>query len=485
MAGNPVAKVLFDWDMNGNFTGTFDDCSALLGDDPGTDVLSIDRGANFEGSGATAGQASIRLQNRDNRFTAGYASSPIAGKVVPGVPVRLQGIYSGTTYPLFEGRVNRFSPSAEFGSRVVDVSCEDDMRKMEKRKVSLALAETRSIADFRAAMLAQIGFTAGQYSLSGSGAEMGKPPTSADGDAILDVMAALNEATRSIDFMRPLLAGGSQYVTKDRTTMIGQDAAATYPTADAAFDSWDVTGESKTNYQLVQAEPYVSSTDEEELWRASHAYTLAAGAQKIRIAKWSDPLILGKGRRPAERTRHEADLTGTASVSITYYSTSARIVLDGGASGGSVRNLTLFGYPADQTGLGYVESDRSSGDLAGRFDGDDVSSRFLASDDEAQGLADYLTWIGTQPPLTRPVVFFRQDMFPDILQREPGEKIIVSDARRGIVAQAVVIESISLRMAAGGHWRLSAPARSVPTVSFVQIGGDAAHGIGGSAIVGY
>jgi hypothetical protein len=484
VAGNPTLKVFLDWDVNGNYTGTHDDVSDRAVDDPGAEVFTREMGASLDGTAGTPGSCTVKLWNRDNKLTAGNAGSAVAGKIVPGVPIRVQAIYNSTTYPLFEGRVRRFVPNYDLPTASIDVLAEDEFTRFDQRRVSLALAESRSIWEFREALLQQYGLTAGQIALSKSAAEAQRVPTSADLQSLLSILGELNEATRSIDFIRPI-STGFQYVTKDRATLLGGAVAKTYVAGEVWAGSWDVSDEYKTNYQLVEAAPFVSVEEEEELWRHSRRIHLNPGQTRVKIAKWSDPLLLGQGDRPAERTRHEIDATGTATVSVTYYSRSARCVFSGGVSGGVVKEFAIYGYPAEQQGFGYEESDLSAGDLTGRYDGADVSSRFLASDTDALALAKYLTFVGTQPPLTRPALVFKQDLLPDVLQREPGDLIVFSDPRLGIVSQRVVLESTRLSMLAGGHWRMTAQSRSIPALSVVTIGGTAAQGIGGTAILGY
>lgn len=469
--------------MNGNFTDTNDDVSSRAATVSGN-VLSISRGTSFDGKSGVGGSAKVTLTNQDNRFTPGNTSSPLSGLVRDGVPIRIAATYNSVSYPLFEGVVTDIVPNDTYPLEV-ELACVDPMGRWADSAMALVLDESRSIWEFREDLLLQFGLSGSNYSLSQSGPEAVKVPTGADSDKLLDILADLNDATRTADFIRPL-AAGYQYVTKDRATLIGQAAAASYAADQIeSFDGWKATSDERVNYQLVQAEPFMPAEDEEELWSWPRQFTMSPGGSRVRIAKWSDPLIMGGGRMPAQTTRYVLDATDTVTVVVTYYSTSARVAFSGGASGGQMRSFKIYGYPAEQVSLGYEESDLSAGDPRGKWAGGEISSRFLPGDAEAKGLADYLTFIGSQTLLARPTITLKRNLFPDLLQREPAERITVANGRLGLTGQSVLIESTNLTMDAGGDWRLKMQTRLHPSLSLFTVGGSAAQGVGGTGILGY
>lgn len=485
---NPALKAYIDFDGD-NVLDAGEEVSQYAVVNPGDTVVSIDRGANFEGGTATPGTCTLRLTNNDNRFTPGYTGGPYGSNVNYGKMLRVDALYSATTYPLFYGTIRRIVP-IDGRPMVAEIYAEDMLYRADRIRSTQAFSELLAVYQFRQALI-EAAFGAGTHVLSNIGPEQSRLPMGADSESLQSLLADLNEATRSIDFVRPQAtptfgATAAKYVTKDRVTLQGLAAAASYATTQIeSLSGWDVEDSKKVNYQLVQAEPYTSAEEESELWRAARVISVPAGTTRVKIVKWSDPIILGKGRRPAERTRLLYDATGTASASATFYSTTARLVLTGGASGGDLKNLRVLGYPAQQVGLGYEESDLTAGDPMGEYAGQEVSSRFLASDSDAKGLADYLTRLGTLPLIASPTVKLKQNLFPDLFQREPGERITIAHGRLGLTAQDLLIESTSLQMQTGGRWSLSMKGRTYPFASIVTIGGDAAHGIGGSAILAY
>lgn len=488
MAGNPVLKAYIDFDDD-NVLDAGEDVSQYAVGDPGERILDVQRGANFEGGTATPGSMALKLFNGDNRFTPGNTSGPYGSNVKQGKRIRVDAVYSGTPKPLFVGRITQIVPNDQLPMSV-DILAEDKLSKADRMRVPAGLTAALSISAFRQQLL-DAAFGAGSSALSGSGPENTKLTLGSDAESLQDVLADLNEATRSIDFIRPVASPtfgetGSLYVTKDRATMQGLAAVASYAADQiASMNGWEANDREKVNYQLVQAEPYVSAEVEEEIWRAGKTIGIQTGTTRIKIARWSDPLIIGKGRRPAERTRLAFTASGTANANANFYSTSAKITMTGGALGGVLRDLRILGFPADQRGLGFEESDLSAGDPQGVYAGADVSSRFLANDADAKGLADYLTWLGTQPLIVHPTITLKRNLFPDILEREPGERITVAHGRLGLTAQDILIESTQLQMIAGGDWRLTITGRKFPFQSVFTIGGDAAHGIGGSGVLAY
>jgi hypothetical protein len=488
MAGNPALKVYVDWDDD-NTLDAGEDISAYAIAPAGGRVLAIARGTNLDGGSATPGTLALRLTNTDNRFTPGNTGGPYGSNVKAGKRIRVDAVYNSTTYPLFVGRITSIAASGSV-PLAVTVMAEDLLGRAGEVRSTKSLDATSSLAEFREELIEQA-FGSGTHALSHSGPESSKPPVAADAESLLGILADLNEATRTIDFVRPLASPtfgetASHYVTIDRASLQGLAAAASYAADQIAeIDDWNADTELKVNYQLAQAEPYTSVEYEEEVWRSARVIGLSPGQTRIKIAKWSDPLIIGRGRRPAERARLEYDATGTAGASAVYYSTSARLTLNGNGSGGELRRLRILAFPAEQTGLGYEESDLTAGDPMGVYAGREVSSRFLANDADAKGLAVYLTHLGTQPLVVRPRIRLRANLLPDTLQREPGQRITVAHGRLGLTAQDILIESTELTMDAGGVWQLTARGRKYPFASVVTIGGTAAQGVGGTASLAY
>jgi hypothetical protein len=73
--------------------------------------ISIQRGAQRELQRVEAGTATLLLDNRDGRFTAYNEGSPYFPNIVPMKRIRIQGVWSAVTYPIFTGFVETWPVS--------------------------------------------------------------------------------------------------------------------------------------------------------------------------------------------------------------------------------------------------------------------------------------------------------------------------------------------------------------------------------------
>lgn len=85
-----------DWTNAGSFTASADDVSGRIKNDLG---IVIDRGGDQPAilSPPMAGSMLFRLDNRSRDYSANNSTSPLAGLIVPGHPVRLKSDYLGIT----------------------------------------------------------------------------------------------------------------------------------------------------------------------------------------------------------------------------------------------------------------------------------------------------------------------------------------------------------------------------------------------------
>lgn len=484
MAANPALKAAVDWNNNGTFGDANEDISArVVGEGR---LLTITRSVDFMGGAGSPSDCRLSLDNSDNFFTRG-SSSPVSANLHPGRQLRIEAIYNSITYPIFHGWIRRIVPIPGLPGRA-EIIAEDALFRFSRRDSGVQLL-SRSLSDFRAALLTGIGEPSNRRDLSLSGPESTFLPTGADQQDIQSVLGEINNGTGTIHFIRPKTVANNlwEYVTIDRLTMLVTPSVATY--AADQIESWgqyDTNDEALINRQYVEAMPYVSSDGLELLWERRGSFNVAAGETRVIYARWSDPIRIGRGKRPADRIEFIGGQSGTVTRSINFYSTSAEITYLGGASGGTVTNPQLYGRPMQPEGLGAVRRQDSASIAAyGEWLGPEVTSSYIGSDDEAAGLASYRVFrYGT--PRSKPVIPLKRNTFPDMFQREPGQRIIASNGKLGITNMNFLIEGLTLAMDAGGSWSLALSCEEVvATQSFFTIGGSAAQGVGGAAILGY
>jgi hypothetical protein len=100
-----------DWSRDGSFAGTLEDVSPYVLAEVTT---SYGRERTQTDGALGSGQLAFALRNNGRWFSPENATSPIAGKVLPGCRTRFDKLYNGTLYTLFDGVLDDFSvdPSA-------------------------------------------------------------------------------------------------------------------------------------------------------------------------------------------------------------------------------------------------------------------------------------------------------------------------------------------------------------------------------------
>lgn len=97
-----------DWSRSGGFTGTLEDLSSYVSAD--TDIaVTVGRDTSQAGSELNAGTLDFALEDQSRNFAPDYASSPIFGKVAPGVPFSFTYTQSGSTTTLMSGPLDDFT----------------------------------------------------------------------------------------------------------------------------------------------------------------------------------------------------------------------------------------------------------------------------------------------------------------------------------------------------------------------------------------
>lgn len=111
-----------DWSRSSGFTGTLEDVSSYVSAD--TDIsITLGRDTSQAASELNSGTLGFALEDQARNFAPDYASSPIFGKVAPGVPFTFNYTQSGSTTTLFAGPLDDFTydPNVRrFSGQVLD-----------------------------------------------------------------------------------------------------------------------------------------------------------------------------------------------------------------------------------------------------------------------------------------------------------------------------------------------------------------------------
>lgn len=129
-----------DWDNDGDFTDPGDDVTART---LARDQVSIRTGRDQARSLAptSVGEESKLVSNLSRDYSPENSSSPLAGKLVPGRPVRDQATHDGLTYGLFRGRLDGFELHPEIQERTVSLSALDALAELAETEIHTELFE--------------------------------------------------------------------------------------------------------------------------------------------------------------------------------------------------------------------------------------------------------------------------------------------------------------------------------------------------------
>ncbi len=95
---------------------------------------------------ATTGRCTITLANSDRRFSPGNALSPLAGKLLPGRPVRVLAVDGSETVPLFYGFITRIAPGAGAQGSTCAITCVDGLAVLAQTRVGVPHEESKLVA---------------------------------------------------------------------------------------------------------------------------------------------------------------------------------------------------------------------------------------------------------------------------------------------------------------------------------------------------
>lgn len=469
----------------------------------GQSTLRWGRGANFDGSGESPGYAIVSVLNNTKRFSPYNASSPLASSLRVGKRIHVSAVYSAVTYHPFDGFLTRITQDPDTG--FAELHATDLLGVAKRREAPLIMSGSRTLRSFRGAILDGLGVPSADQSLGSGYGEAVVPYTGADAQPAASTLDSINAASGSIHFVRGK-SGGYEYVAIDRATLQAAAVAETFSDSDftqpfaETLGALDYTEEGLINRALVDASPRVIASSEVELWRLTTDPSLAAGQTLTIWAEWSSP---------ATSVRSSYVATGAPTVTVDAYARTARITITAGATAATVSAMALFGFPledfaytvqvvseeldaASQTTYGLRSyrlrrppSDPSTRQTAGAMYTGTISAELVGSVAAAAGLGSWLVYryrdVRARPPVTM------VNRLPSQLVRDVGDRVAVTSAQLSTAAAEFWIRGLETTIEShGATWRTSYDLEAAPPlVDIVTVGGTAAQGVGGTAILGY
>lgn len=155
------------WSVTADFDGDAIYETDLTGyvENPGSG-LRISRGIGRDGKPETS-SLSLALSNRSGDFTPENGASPFYGALVPGVPIRVTATHNAVDYTLWTGYVQAWRTTWKAGAvSMTQVDCGDLFWILQDAPpVNVTASTTRDTDGALVAIMAALGFTAGDYNL--------------------------------------------------------------------------------------------------------------------------------------------------------------------------------------------------------------------------------------------------------------------------------------------------------------------------------
>lgn len=161
--GAPVTahryQLAASWSRGGDYTGTLEDVTSYVLDEPEI-VASWGRTEPRATEDAAAGSMSFALRNDGRQFSPENTSSPIAGHVLPGTPVRFQvtNPADGTVTTVFKGPIDTFEVDPGAPARDFTATCSDGWGTPGDTKLSTAVFRGQRTGDLITVILDAIGW---------------------------------------------------------------------------------------------------------------------------------------------------------------------------------------------------------------------------------------------------------------------------------------------------------------------------------------
>lgn len=155
----PDYEFAVDWANNGSFTDPNDE---ITNDIVTQTTIVYGRDQDRQLSPGAVGNAAFSVNNSSRKYSPENVSSPLAGNLDPARPVRFQVSWSGTTYPLFRGRIDDFNVKVDRGDRNVDFTFLDGLALLQGVKLSTAVYPSLRTGDVVNTILDLAGWTGGR-----------------------------------------------------------------------------------------------------------------------------------------------------------------------------------------------------------------------------------------------------------------------------------------------------------------------------------
>jgi hypothetical protein len=144
--------IAIDWDRDGSFSGQYDDVTSY--------IISagwfLGERTPYQDT-ADNSTLTLVLNNSDKRYSPENGSSPMAGKLTPFKPVRIQSYDGSNTRTHWMGWIESIQPTVgTYGERTVEISAAGPMQFYKAAETALDLQENMRTNDIIAALIKEV-----------------------------------------------------------------------------------------------------------------------------------------------------------------------------------------------------------------------------------------------------------------------------------------------------------------------------------------
>jgi hypothetical protein len=470
--GLPTYDFAIDWAGDGSY--------ASPGDQALTDVISditmtYGRDQQRQLNPAAVGSASFSVVNADRQYSPEWSTSPLFGNLEPARPMRGQVTWSGTTFPLFLGRIDDFNIKADRGDRSVDFTFLDALNDLSQIQISTPVYQAMRTGDLINTILDTVGWTAGR-SLD-LGATYVKYWWAEGTDALTAIGDLVrSEGAPSIAFVAP----DGTFVFHDRHHRIqhpsSTDAQGTY--AQPAL--FDCAAPAVTGFGFTEPFTYAhgwrdivnsvrfdvserrADDDLSVIWSTEDTLNLTNGqSQQIQFSG-SDPFL--RAVVPVQNTDYTSTGSGVLQITLDRDSgASATLTLTAIGGTVNVQNLQVRAYAVPvQRNTTVTRTDPGSISVHGERAYPDGAPWAGVNDAYDIAGAILLRYAQRRPTVEMRVVTQDPDHFVQVLSRTVGDRIHIVNGEMGL-DDDFFIERITQTVS-----RINAPGR--PPVHSVVFG---------------
>lgn len=396
-------------------------------------------GQNITTSGGQVAQATIVLNNTDDRYspliTGGPLSDLIAGGKMYRTPLYFRvSIDSGATYhTIFTGlmKIPQNKTLTPNQLKTIDLDCRGREEQYLNYKLSTTILDTIAFQNYsESQLIAYILYYAG---VSGD-------IFSADTGLYSYPWFWMDEASViETCWQLAASAGGRFYCTKDGVFayeaathwLVGAHATSRETITRGKFANLTVFYDDNSLASKVIAKARLLEPGESgELWTAEEPLSLSPGASETVVAELGDPAYQYESITYDARTTGGLDMSGSVTLEATYYAQRVEMVFTNThpTYAATIRNLKITGSAIEETSTATV-TETSSNDFwtaptrATASLVETINNPFVHRRDQAKALAQQVLGRQEVPPLFYKLFNVRGDP-----ERQIGDRITISDS---------------------------------------------------------